>query len=485
MDRSLDRTHGLGPLMLMGLAVGPMLTTLDSSVLNVALPSISRAFGSSLGTIQWIASAYVLATAATLPLTAYLAKRLGTVTTYLASLIGFTTVSALCAVAPSAEALILLRILQGCLGAPLVPLAMGMFLGGGQGRARVPAMVGLMFFLAPALGPTIGGVLIDTVGWPSIFLINVPLGLAGIWAVTRLGLGEARDASAHLDVVGFALLAAASSLAIYGASEGPQVGWLDVGSMPFWASGLALAVVYLWWGPRQAQPALDIGLLRGRLAILGIAVCAIAAVVTYGVLILLPTYLQVARGASPIVAGLVLLPQGIVTALAFSLGGWLADRWGARLTAVAGMAVLMAGMLTLLVVDENTPIWAVSIVLCVRAFAVGLAIQPLLGAMLGGLARAATADFNTLFNVTQRVAGSIGISLVLTLFQVRESADVASALAGAGSHQALVAAGVAQALRETSLALVAIAVIGLALATLLPVDKTRVESFKPSLPVEA
>ena len=472
MDRSLDRTHGLSPLMLLGLAVGPMLTTLDSSVVNVALPSISKAMGTSLGTIQWIASAYVLATAATLPLTAYLARRFGTVTTYLASLIGFTTVSALCAVAPTAEALILLRILQGCLGAPLVPLAMGMFLGGSGGRARIPAIVGLMFFLAPALGPTIGGVLIDTVGWPSIFLINVPLGLAGILAVTRLGLAEPRDGSARLDVVGFALLAAAASLAIYGASEGPQVGWLDAGSMPFWAGGLALALAYLWWGPRQSEPALDIGLLRGRLALLGTSVCAIASVVMFAVLILLPTYLQVARGASPIVAGLVLLPQGVVTALAFSLGGWLTDRWGTRPTAVAGMAVLAAGMVSLLVVDENTPIWVVSMLLCVRSFAVGLAIQPLLGAMLGGLAPGATADFNTLFNVTQRVAGSIGISLVLTIFQVRESADVASALAGVGTHQALVAAGVAQALRETSLVLVAIAAVGLALALILPVDKT-------------
>jgi hypothetical protein len=136
------------------------------------------------------------------------------------------------------------------------------------------------------------------------------------------------------------------------------------------------------------------------------------------------------------------------------------------------MAVLAAGMVSLLVVDENTPIWAVSVLLCVRAFAVGLAIQPLLAAMLGGLAPGATADFNTLFNVTQRVAGSIGISLILTLFQVRESADVASALAGVGTHQALVAAGVAQALRETSLVLVAIAAVGLALALILPVDKT-------------
>jgi MFS family permease len=205
----------------------------------------------------------------------------------------------------------------------------------------------------------------------------------------------------------------------------------------------------------------------------------------FAVLILLPTYLQVARGASPIEAGLVLLPQGIVTALAFSLGGWLTDRWGTRLTALAGMAILAAGIATLLVVDENTPIWVVSMLLCVRAFAVGLAIQPLLGAMLGGLAPAATADFNTLFNVTQRVAGSVGISLVLTLFQTRESVDVAAALASAGTAasaaaggpavQALVASGVAQALRETSLVLVVIAAMGLALTLLLPSDETRGE----------
>jgi EmrB/QacA subfamily drug resistance transporter len=447
----------------------------------------------TLDATQWIASAYVLATAAVLPLTVFLARRFGIALTYLVSLVGFTVVSALCAVAPNVESLIALRILQGCLGAPLVPLAMNLFLGG-DGPARVPTTVGLMLGLAPALGPTVGGILIDTVGWPFIFLVNVPLGIAGIVAAARLRRDEPADARSQLDTVGVVLLAGAASLGIYGAKEGAQIGWLNPGAWPFWAAGLLLALAYGWWFRRTTTPAVDLRLLGNRLAIVGTAAIAVASTVMFAALALLPAYLQTALGASPIVAGLVFLPQGVVTAIAFWFGGRLTDLFGPRLTAIGGMVVLALGTASLLVVDAGTPVWFVALLLCGRAFAIGLTIQPLLSAMLGRVSGEAKIDFTTLINVTQRVAGAVGISLILTVFQGRVATDLASATAtahlpGAGAAvagvtsaagsvqmQQLMAGAMSQALRETSLLLIALSVVGIVLTMLLPADTQAAEA---------
>jgi EmrB/QacA subfamily drug resistance transporter len=484
---------------MLGLAAGPVLTMVDSSVVNVALAAITGAFGSSLATTQWIASGYLLAMAVALPATAYLAKRLGSMTTYLGCMLGFTLVSALCALAPNAEVLIGLRVLQGAFGAPLTPLAIAMFLGGDNTDTvvRSPVIAGIVFFAAPALGPTLGGLLIDSVGWPWIFWINVPIGVIGIVSVLRVGLHEPRDHGARFDGIGFVLLGLGAGLAVYGANEGPQVGWLAAGSLPFWASGGVIVGAYFTWAARRQQPLLDVRLLlHRRIAVLSTSVTAVASVVMFAMLILVPTYLQLVQGISPVAAGLVLLPQALATGLGLGLGARVAARAGIRLTAVAGMLALVVGTVVLLLIGGDTPPGVIAGLLCMRGFAVGFVEQPLLSAMLAGLSRVETAHFSTLYDVTQRMAGSVGVGVFLTLFQVRERVDIASALGrvrvplsdallanvGGGSsasaaslppaiHRA-VASAMSQALGETSLALLTLALVGTVLALALPTMET-------------
>ena len=484
-----------GMLLMLGLAAGPVLTMVDSSVVNVALAAITRSFGASLDTTQWIASGYLLAMAVVLPATAYLASRFGSMTTYLSCMLGFTVVSALCALAPSAEVLIGLRALQGAFGAPLTPLAIAMFLGGGNAVAVAgsPVVAGIIFFAAPALGPTVGGLLIAGAGWPWVFWINVPLGIAGIASVLRVGLDEPRDRCASFDGVGFMLLGLGAGLAVYGANEGPQVGWLDPRSLPYWLGGGVLVAAYVAWTTRCERPLLDVRLLYRRIAALATTVTAIASVVMYAVLILVPTFLQLAQGISPIVAGLVLLPQALATGLGLGIGARAAARRGMRATAAGGMLTLLAGTLILYVIRGDTPPAVIAALLCMRGFAVGFVEQPLLSGMLAGLSRAQTAEFSTLYDVTQRIAGAAGIGVFLTFFQARERADIGNALqrmgapvsrsiataiggdSGAASLSSLppgvhaaVATAASQALGETSLALLALALVGTALALVVP-----------------
>ena len=230
-----------------GLLAGPFLSMVDSNIVNVAIPDIARQLGSSLAIAQWIVSGYLLALAAVLAASAFLAKRFGTRRVYLASLLGFTISSGLCALAPNIEILIALRALQGATGAPLVPLAMSMLLGGGGSQKKMPPAAGVVLFLAPALGPTLGGLLIPLAGWPSIFLVNIPVGIVGFFAMSKVAPrpSDRPDQNVRFDPVGLALLALGLTLALYGAAEAPVVGWTSQSAWPFLAAGALLLGAYI------------------------------------------------------------------------------------------------------------------------------------------------------------------------------------------------------------------------------------------------
>jgi len=198
----------LGPLAQYALLAGPLLSMLDSSIVNVAVEPIARELHAGLTTVQWTVSGYLLALGAGLAGTAYLARRFGTLPVYRVSVIAFTVTSALCALAPDARVLIAARVAQGLVAAPLVPLAMSMLLGG-RGARSISPLAGLMLFLGPALGPTVGGALIGAAGWRSIFLVNVPVGALAALAVRSVpaALAPGRTPGARFDLPGLILLA--------------------------------------------------------------------------------------------------------------------------------------------------------------------------------------------------------------------------------------------------------------------------------------
>ncbi|MGZ3675676.1 MAG: MFS transporter [Ktedonobacterales bacterium] len=222
---------GLGLAAQAGLLAGPFLSMVDSNIVNVALPDIATSLHSTLATAQWIVSGYLLALAAVLSASAYLAKRYGTRQVYLISLLGFTLASVLCAFAPNLSVLIAARVVQGALGAPLVPLAMNMLLGKSGAGRQVPVAAGILLFLAPAVGPTIGGLLIGSVGWPAIFLVNVPFGVLGALGVLRIpaSLAAPADRTVRFDLFGLLMLAGGLAATTYGTTEGASNGWTTPG----------------------------------------------------------------------------------------------------------------------------------------------------------------------------------------------------------------------------------------------------------------
>ena len=416
---------------------GPMLSMIDSSVVNVAVPVIVGGLHTTLGTAAWAVSGYLLGLACGLAGTPWLARRYGTVPAYGAALLAFTLASAACALVPGVGLLIAARVVQGLAGAPMVPLAMSLILDPARatGRTRgMPASAGVVLFAAPALGPAVGGLLISAFGWRSVFLINLPIGLlalAGVRAARRVMPMGSHDRAARLDVAGMLLLAAGLGLATYGASRGPALGWLSAGAAPAWAGGLALVAAYV---VRERRPAagrapapVSLGLLRSPARALTLALACIASVVLFAMLFLAPVFLQQIQHHGVTVTGLVLLPQGVVMGLASWLGSVLVERGKARPAIITasvsgGLALLAASTLGLLLLTAATPLWVTTALLCGRGVALGLTIQPLVMALLDGLGSVAMPDANTLFNMAERLSGSFGIALLATLYASRAAA---------------------------------------------------------------
>ncbi|WP_067931768.1 DHA2 family efflux MFS transporter permease subunit [Alicyclobacillus kakegawensis] len=420
----------LGVLVQTGLLAGPFMSMVDSSVVNVALPDMAMALHSSLTKVQWVASAYLLALGMSLTGTVYLAKRFGTKQVYLVSLIGFTLSSVLCALAPSAGTLIAARVMQGVFGAPLVPLAMNMLLGKGKAGKQISAVAGMILFLAPAVGPSLGGVLIRWAGWSAVFFINVPVGILAVIGARRLPstLAPPREGGvAHFDVFGFVLLSGGLAALSYGASKGPQSGWFSWSVWPYWTVGVVLLAAYAAWALRREDPIVDMALLCAPQQILALTLAALVSVVTFAVVLLVPTFMQEVQGRSGVAAGVTLLPQGLITGIGAVLGNQLPSKWGVRRTVMAGMALLTMSTVGLLAVTATSPASLMAMILCGRGFAIGMVIQPLLNRLIESLPESKVPDGNTLFNVVERISGTLGIALLVTLFQVREHVRIQQA----------------------------------------------------------
>jgi EmrB/QacA subfamily drug resistance transporter len=434
-----DKAPRLSPVALFVLLSGSLLSMIDSSVVNVAVPDISKQLGAPLTTVQWTVSGYLLALAAALPASAYLGRRFGTVRMYAWSLAAFTVTSALCAVAQTAPELIAGRALQGVAAAPLVPLSLNLLFGRSDTK-DLPVSAGLVLFLGPALGPTVGGLLVSTWGWPSIFLVNLPIGAAALLFVKRLrreGFVDDVDRTVRFDPVGLALLSIGLTAAIYGTTEAPTHGWWSAGSAPYWVGGVVLLAAYVVWALLRREPAVDLRLLGTGREALSMGLCVIASVAVFGVLFLLPVLVQTIQGHGALASGLVLLPQGVVMGLSTALARNLAGarmRWGI----VLGFAAVAGTSLLLLLVTVDTPLWIVALIMAGRGLGVGLVIQPLLTGMLVGLPQREMAHANTLFQVGQRLGGSLGVSLLATLFSVRVADHLRAVLgpiaSSIGSH---------------------------------------------------
>ncbi len=405
--------------------LGAIMSILDITVVNVALPTFQVVFGSlahpiPYSTVAWTVTGYTLALATVIPLTGWAADRFGTKRLYMTAVTLFTVGSALCSTAWSIDVLIGFRVLQGLGGGMLMPLGMTIMTraAGPHRMGRLMAVLGVPMLLGPILGPILGGWLIQVASWHWVFLINVPIGaVALIYAFVVLDKDNP-EPSESFDWLGMLLMSPGLALFLFGVSSIPGEG--TVAAPKVWVSmlvGAALMATFVLHSFRPAHPLLDLRLFKDRNLTLSVITMFLFAAAFFGGLLLVPTYFQEVRGESTLNAGLLVAPQGIGAMLTMPLAGALADRLPIGRIVPVGLVVIVAGLFGLTQVTATTPYPELIAMLFVIGLGMGGTMMPLFTAALKTLRGPQVARGSTLLNITQQVASSVGVatmSVILT-----------------------------------------------------------------------
>ena len=422
--------------------VGAIMSILDTTIVNIALRTLGDDLHSSLKSVQWVATGYLLALALVIPLTGWAAERYGARRVWLVSVVLFVAGSALCGAAWSLGSLIGFRVLQGFGGGMIMPAGMILIAqaAGPQRMGRVMSVIGVPMVLAPALGPVIGGLIVDSASWRWIFFVNIPIGVLGIWmGLRQLPRGQGSRDAGRVDVLGLALLSPGVALSVFGLSEIATHG--GVKSSSDWVPlviGVALTVAFCRHALRAERPLIDLRVFKGTAFAAGSATTFLVGAALFGGLLVMPLYYQVARGASPLEAGLLLAPQGFGVMLAMPLTGRMTDRIGGGRVALVGLLVLSAATIPFAVVDPGTPYAWLASVLFVRGVGIGATMMPAMAAAYATMERVDVPKGTTVLNVVQRVGGSIGTAILAVVLQHEIAAKVPGArgglLSGGGAH---------------------------------------------------
>ncbi|ASW53292.1 MFS transporter [Plantactinospora sp. KBS50] len=400
------------------LAVGCLaygMTVVDTTIVNVALPSIQSDVGAGVATLQWIVDGYVLVLAALLLSGGALVDRFGAARVLRTGIVVFTVASALCAAAWSGPALVSARIIQGLGAAMLIPATLAVVaqaFPAAAGRARAIAIVATVAGSPQAFGPTLGGGLVDAIGWRSIFLVNLPLGAAALVLALRGLPGNPPNRNRTLDLLGQAIAAGALGALTYGLIEAGRAGWGSPSVAVALSVGVALAVAFVVVEHRVGDPVLPPDLLRSRQLLPYVSTGLLLFITYYGLLFTVNLYFQRFQGLSALDAGLRLLPAAIPVFVLPLLISRLARKVGAAVLTGAGLALGVAGALSFLLVDEGTSGIITSIALILVGSGVGVATAPQIALVLSASPPARAGIASGLVNVGRQSGLVIGVALL-------------------------------------------------------------------------
>jgi EmrB/QacA subfamily drug resistance transporter len=421
---------------IVGVAIlGMIMSILDTTIVNVALDTLSKDLGSTIAQIQWVATGYLLSLAAVIPLTGWAARRFGAKHVYIGSIVLFTAGSALCGLADSTTSLVAFRVLQGVGGGMIMPVAQMIMaeVAGPKRMGRVMGVTVMPAMLAPILGPVVGGLILEHLAWQWIFFVNVPIGIVGA-ILGQLMLPDSElGAAGKLDVFGLLLMVVGMPLVVYGLSEvgttgsfgAPQVVWPIV-------AGLLLLAVFVRHALRAERPLLDVRLYANRIFGSASLTTFFLGAALFGAMILVPLYYQQVRGESVVLTGLLTGPQGLGMLFVVPFTARLTARFGGGRVAVVGVSLLALSTLPLALIGADTSILSISLALSVRGIGIGLAFMPTMTVSYASLRKDQLSDATPQMNVLQRVGGAIGTALLAVVLQrASAGAHTASELAGA------------------------------------------------------
>jgi EmrB/QacA subfamily drug resistance transporter len=410
LDPKLLRLAGI-------LVVGALAPLLDSTIVNVAIPTLAHELHADVAAVQWVSTAYLLALAMAIPVTGWAADRVGAKRLWIAALTLFLAGSMLCGVAWDLGSLVLFRVLQGVGAGLMLPVMQTLLLraAGGRQLGRLMAVVTLPALIGPILGPVVGGLIVGHLSWRWIFYVNVPVCLPAIVLAWRGIPPDSMSSPRRLDLAGLVLLSPALALLVYGLAQvGSHGGFGHTAVVVPLVGGALLLMTFVVRALRCDVPLIDLRLFGTRSFAAASALLFLSGLSMYGALLLLPLYYQQVLGYGAVAAGLLLAPQGLGSLLARA-AGVLTDRIGSRPVVLGGVALTVLGTIPFALNWGSGPALAAALV--VR----GLGLSSVMLAVMVGAFRdlrpEQIPDASSTTRITQQLGGSFGAAVLAVLLQ--------------------------------------------------------------------
>jgi EmrB/QacA subfamily drug resistance transporter len=422
-------------------SLASFMMALDAMVITTAFATIRAEFGASVETLQWTVNAFNLTFAVLLLTGAALGDRFGRRRMFAAGIALFVAASLACALAPTVGSLIISRAAQGAGAALVMPIAMAILSGSfaREERARALGIFSGVTGCALIIGPAVGGFLTATLGWRFIFWINLPIGLILI-ALVASRLRESFGPPAKLDIIGLTLVAASALALVWGLIRGNQMGWESGEVIGALALGILFALAFVGFERRSAAPMIPMRLFALRPFAAGVASSFLFYAAMYGVLFLLPQFLQAAFGAGPLSAGLRLLPWTSTLFLTAPIAGAVVQKFGERVLVTAGLLMQAAGLGWIaLEVTAGTTYPAMVAPLILAGVGVSMAMPAAQNAILSSVAVTEMGKASGVFNMSRFLGGMFGVALLVAVFSARGAADTSAHFAS-GFAAAMMAA---------------------------------------------
>ncbi len=390
------------------------MSIMDGTIVNVALPSLSRDFNATGTSIDAVVVGYLVSLAIIIPASGWLGDRLGTKRIFLSALALFTIASALCGLATSLPMLIGFRVLQGIGGGAMTPVGTAILYRTFPPveRVQVSRILNIPTVFAPATGPVLGGLLIDKLSWHWVFYVNVPIGIA-TFLFGFLFLEEYHERTAKsFDLAGFLLAGIGLALTMYALSEGPSYGWTSASILASGIIGLIAILVFVFVELRSTHPILDLHLFSNRVFRTGNLVSLFSTAGFLGLLYATPLFLQEARGVSALTSGLTTFPEAVGVLIATQIATRLYPGIGPRRLIVGGLTSVAIVMALMTLIGQDTSLWLLRALMFFTGAGMAFSFIPVQAASFATISSAQTGQASALFNAQRQIGASLGVALL-------------------------------------------------------------------------
>jgi len=405
-------------VLLIVLILGCFLSTLNQTLLNVALSNLMDVFSVTATTVQWLSTGFMLVNGVLVPITAYLMRRFSTRQLFISSMLFLLIGSILCAAAPNFSVLLIGRMVQAIGAGIIMPLLMSvvMFMFPEEKRGSMMGLIGLAMIFAPAIAPTLAGFVIEYYSWRMLFIGLIPLVLIVIILAMKNLVNVSDTATVKLDVTSVVLSTLGFGLILYGFSNAGSHGWNDNVVMITIASGIIITVLFCLRQLRAEDPLLNLSVFNNKIFTMTSIINVIVTMMMYADMILLPIYLQDGRGFTAFDAGLLLLPGALVNAFMSPVTGKMYDRFGAKPLFITGLIFIIPSMWVVTDLTETTTFIFLMIRTIFLRIGLSFITMPLNTAGLNALPKKLVTHGTAVNNTVRQISGAIGTAIVVTVF---------------------------------------------------------------------